>query len=181
MRLLHQYAETKIDVDIGVQFWEDGVFYVFQRDKVLLYALSNSSGTSSLIDFSIVGRLIHTATGSPPSLTTTVMTFQTSVGISGVVVSPAEALYFLHENISSHPPHGTIFNFFVPEMSADVVVKVVPFSDNFAVTFFMKPTGKCVAVGDATLCLRPISASTFTARVRRVMQSFHGRVMWGEV
>lgn len=178
-RLQHTIRNIYVVDDLHVAVSE-GVVYLFRKDKFLFYTSSTTLKTASsttLLDISSISRRIWRATGSFPTLKTTVITFEASVTMSCVTSTNILFLDVLHYNIFKHPPPGTEINIFEPEIHADIIVKV-GFKDGFTVTFHFQHTGRSIVVCDATKCENAVKPSTFRTRATQVMHSFHEDITW---
>lgn len=186
LTLSKHYAEAQVDINLQNLHYKvrnihhvddhfvafsEGILYVFQRKKALLYA-------TSTMDFTTAGRKILLATGTLPSWKTTMMTFETSFCMNGS--SPDDMLFLdlVHDAICKDLPNGTKMNIFEPGLYNNLVVNLCPFRDGFRVTFHMKPTGKCLVLCDAKPCASNILATTFSTRVRHAMTSFPDSITW---
>lgn len=186
LALLKHYAEARVNVnrqrlqqrvrnvhhvDEHLVAFSEGILYVFQREKVLLYA-------TSTMDLAAAGRKMLLATGTLPSWKTTMMTFETSFCITGSGPDDVIFLHLVHDAICNNLPNGTKMNIFEPGLYSNVVVNLCPFSDGFRVTFHMRATGKCLVLCDAKACANILAATSFRARVRHAMTSFPDSITW---
>lgn len=157
----------------------DGIFYVFQSDRVSVCAIFNGSQENTEY-LSSVRRNIGLTLGVRPTGKTTRMVFVTSVLMD---TSNILALDTLHFHLCRNPIPDTVLNIFHPEKHPDIILKISPYKDGFVVTFHIKPTGKCLIVCDATRVTTGYTSNlteTFKERAEDVMSSLKHVINWNQ-